>query len=599
MGRKPTVLRRRLLGVALCGAAVFAPTVLAEEERLPPGQAWYVVRPGDTMQKISDRFHGTTLRWRQNWKLNPSIEDPDRIAPGTRIRVTVPDALPEGAALLLEVSRRVEGLARPLDWEAAREADLLRDRDGVRTYAASSAELRLSGETRVKLTEDSLVFVGRERTEEKVGRDVIEIDLGQADLENAAGGIGEGDIEIVVGGARARPRAEEGPLRSRFRKPEAGGVELMVYDGASDLAAAGAAVEVPAGMGTVAKAGAAPGPPEKLLDAPEGLEPVDGAELWGLRPEVAWATVEGAASYTAEVCGDPGCSSLLARVTGLETASWTPAEDLEPGEVYTRVTAVAASGLDGYPSEPVRWMLSEGSDATAPTVELAFDGPSARREARWHVAPETGVGVETADGESGVADLRIRLDGEDVTEEGLGGPWEDGRRLLLAATATDRAGNTGELEEVAVFVDGQPPVVVAGGEVVDASIYGRGEGFLETDDQAPTGGLAWRTASGRFLPLTTVRLLSEDGPPVGRTARVLVRRAEASRAATRETERKHRGKRVRRKERVVREPGVWIEVLDRGAGVAEVELRAAGPENVEVVAVDAVGNVTRVGIPVP
>jgi len=42
----------------------------------------YVVRPGDSLWKISKNFYNTPVLWPRLWKLNPAIDQPHRIYPG-------------------------------------------------------------------------------------------------------------------------------------------------------------------------------------------------------------------------------------------------------------------------------------------------------------------------------------------------------------------------------------------------------------------------------------------------------------------------------------------------------------------------------------
>ena len=48
----------------------------------------YTVQNGDTLQKISQRFYGTTRRWKKIYEFNSDIlKGPDKIYPGQKIRL--------------------------------------------------------------------------------------------------------------------------------------------------------------------------------------------------------------------------------------------------------------------------------------------------------------------------------------------------------------------------------------------------------------------------------------------------------------------------------------------------------------------------------
>lgn len=65
-------------------AAVFLST-MALAQKLPEpksGVTIYVIRPGDSLSKISKRFFNTPLLWPRLWELNPYIDNPNLIYPG-------------------------------------------------------------------------------------------------------------------------------------------------------------------------------------------------------------------------------------------------------------------------------------------------------------------------------------------------------------------------------------------------------------------------------------------------------------------------------------------------------------------------------------
>ena len=62
------------------------------------------------------------------------------------------------------VARKVEAKPQPdQSWETARLGDRLLEKGGLRTYEKSSAGLRFDDESRLLVTEQSLVFLRRPR----------------------------------------------------------------------------------------------------------------------------------------------------------------------------------------------------------------------------------------------------------------------------------------------------------------------------------------------------------------------------------------------------------------------------------------------------
>ena len=348
-------LRGIALAVALGPVAAFA-QVPPDQPPPAPGDVveWHVVQHGDTLEGLTQRYLGDAGLWRENWRLNPGLSDPHRLKPGERIRLIMSRA--SRSAQIDAVARKVEARPQPdQSWETARLGDRLLEKGGLRTYEKSSAGLRFDDESHLLVTEQSLVFLRAvgERIVGDVTRRSLEIVEGQAQLEARPGVRISSDIEIVVGGAKARPRSSEADgVQTRARKTAGGTAQLMVYAGATDLEAGGRTVDVAAGMGTSVARNGTPAPPEPLLPAAEVTAPLAGYSYDHANPRLAWKPVPGAASYTAEVYRDAACATLVDRVTKLDATRWTP-DGLPLGALFFRVSAVSASGLDGFPSPAV------------------------------------------------------------------------------------------------------------------------------------------------------------------------------------------------------------------------------------------------------
>ncbi len=554
----------------------------AEESRW----AWYMVRPGDTIEGLTTRYLGSRDRWEENAKLNEKrFPNPHKIDPGAHIKLLLPPELPSDGALVKELANQVEDQPTPLAWSDARRRELLRARDGVRTGEQSSAELEFV-DASLFLTEESIVFIGEEKKREQVDRTQIEIVVGQADLEGSkAPAADTGEFEIVLGDATATPRAsEDSALQTRARRPEGGGAQLMVYSGESELEAAGTKVTVATGMGSSVPEGEAPKPPEKLLPAPADLGPAAGSGLATPRPAFSWAPVEGARDYTLEICRDARCGVLVERVVGLSEPSWKPA-GLPVEKFYWRVTAVAASGLDGYPSDASGFeILSAVEDTEAPEVKISFIGPQLAPRSglndKWILGPGMEIEVEVTEDGSGVAEWTPSIDGEEVAVEALKGPWEKGEHTA-GFVALDRAGNHREVE-VPFIYDPDPPELSWG--VEKGSALGEIVGGLDADTSAAApayrgrrkmkvGKRTWQFDSD----MAEVLVRPRTGKPVG-----LASRAEGAQADPVTS--------------ISRDFGLWV--LARDAVCSELDdLRyelVPGPEKgsyaLRVQATDCVGN---------
>ncbi len=329
---------------------------------------WHVVKPGDTLSKITIKYLGSSADWRDNWKLNPGIADPNKLKPGQRVRVILSRTTPAPAALVNRVSRRVEKKPEPAPWSTARTGDRLVERNGIRTFEASSAELKFEDDTLLTLTERSLVFLRETRTA-KPNTNEIEIVDGHADLDKPAPTARARDIEIFVGSTTAKPAA--GESKARFRK-EGASAQVMSYRGGTSVASAGSSVRVGEGMGITVPEGKKPPKPERLLVAPAA----QAVDVIVPRPTLRWSAVENAVSYTAEVCRDAGCGEVVERATMLDATEWQPPA-LEAGEYVYRVSGRSASGLDGFAAvAPLRVRRAVAEVTTASDA-----GPGSLRQA--------------------------------------------------------------------------------------------------------------------------------------------------------------------------------------------------------------------------
>lgn len=370
------------LSVLLLASALPAQRIAIEQPQLREG--WHTVRPGETLESITAHYLGSSERWRKNWELNSDdVADPDLIYPGQRLRILLEAELPADGALISKLARTVEDQLAPFDWSAAEKNDLLRPNDQVRTMEDASAELLFFDNTHLILTEKSLMIVGEsERVTPEIERAQIEIVLGQADLAGKSTAAVSQEIEIVLDDAVAKPQANpEGVVETRARRPREDGAQVMVYSGESEVAAAGAQITGPQGMGSAVPEGEPPSTPEKLLDAPADLEPAAGSRWSTPKPVFRWSAIDGAGSYTVEVCRDESCGEVVERVLGLsEPTRQAAGAGLPVADYFWRVTAVSASGLDGYPSNPVPFVISSTvEDRELPTVAVRFPGLGTHR----------------------------------------------------------------------------------------------------------------------------------------------------------------------------------------------------------------------------
>ncbi len=518
-----------LVAIAAAGGLLGAGTARAQaspveaEASQPVG--WHTVRPGDTLRGLSRSYSGDERLWRQNWQLNPELDNPDLLQPGQRLRLLLTTTVPSDVARITRLARSVESKPNPYPWNDARIGELLRDEDALRTFMRSSAEMRFHDGSALKVTESSLVFMRRFGDRLRgPSRGEIEIVEGQADLGgHALTGIDAG-VDVLVGPALARPKpGAGGDLNTRARRAR-GGAQMMVYAGESSVESGGAKVAVAAGMGTSVPAAGPPSPPEALLPAPVLTSPAAEARLGYADPTFEWEPVAGAASYVLELCLDPDCARLERRLLDLTDQRWG-GETLEMGERYWRVTAVAASGLDGFPS-PTRAVaiLAATVDHTPPTARLVATGPQVRCGERLVLGPTARLQVEAADEGSAVAGARFELDGRAVSAAEWGGALPAGSHTTQA-TVSDLAGNQYTTPALDVVIDDVPPKLLW--EVGDQSLltrFGDPEPRRRAKPQrGEVAPLEWSVDGRRWLPLRPTSGREPGGFALGDRPQILLR----------------------------------------------------------------------------
>jgi len=316
-------------------------------------EGWHAVRPHDTLEDIAEKYLGDVRRWPEIHDLNPGIDDPHWIYPGRRMRVVLERPTNKPNAKIAAVSNKVEERPAPIDWRDATPGDLLLDQDSLRTQARSSALLVFDDGTTATVSEDSLIFIRRQTSARSAApRKEIEIQLGQADIKARQGRTPAPEIEVVVGPTRSTVRAgADGALAVRNRR-QGDDANVMLFDGAGVVENENGRVDLAKGTGTVVRAGAAPRRAEKLLPAPRLQSPPAGFEfeIGRTLPALVWQPVDGAERYVVEICLDAACGRLVERSSSVEGTRYVPTTKTKAA-VYWRVSAVADSGLDGFPSE--------------------------------------------------------------------------------------------------------------------------------------------------------------------------------------------------------------------------------------------------------
>ncbi len=373
----------------------------------------HVVQPGESLHSITRAYLGTDILWQDNWKLNPQIDNPNNLKIGQELIVIKDRVIPAEKAKVFNVVNRVEKKPADSDWLSAKEGDELVQKEGVRTYAKSSALLEFNDESQLKVLEYSQIFL-QSRVTDLTGTDsaTIEIIKGDAELSWEPLESDQTEIIIVTGEMISKPQVIAGKTAElRTGITEAGKSLISVYQGNSEVANGGAEVAVEQGMGVAVKPGEVP-VPKLLLKAP--LVKNQGETAYNFaNPWLSWSKVKDAIEYVVEICADETCEVILKQAT-VDTNKWQIDEFNQTGEFYYRVGAKSIDELVGFRSIAQKIEITTDiEDIDAPVIAVDLTGhKSLGINQQLTVGPATQIKILAFDELSGVAEIDYSWDGE-------------------------------------------------------------------------------------------------------------------------------------------------------------------------------------------
>lgn len=311
---------------------------------LAPAADWlYLTYPGDTLSQIGERYLKNWRDWPKVMALNKIPHD--RVLPvHTRIRIPVELMRADPApAVVTHITGNVrvkpaDGAFRPLAM-----GEHITGGETVLTGPRSFASYRLADASLINQQPSTRLVFGRLAAYGDTGMVATELDLQDGRLEaNATRQVGP------AGGMQVKtPIAVAGLRGTAFRlNVDAEGKTLRgeVLAGAVGVKAQHSEVVVPAGQGTLARAGRPPAPARPLLPAPEVIALPKRIRALPIR--FSWQRDDAARAWRAQIAADAGFSQLLLEeVTDRPSVEWDHA--LPDGRYVLRLRAVDADGLEG------------------------------------------------------------------------------------------------------------------------------------------------------------------------------------------------------------------------------------------------------------
>ena len=204
----------------------------------------YSVVAGDTIQGITRRTLGADTFWQANWALNPAVANPNMLRIGQKLRIiTAREIIAERARVEL-ATNEIEKQLKAKAWAPAIVGDQIGDGEAIRTRARSTAVLRFSANSTLRLGEFSQVYLSKkETTLAGIDRGSIEVTEGDVDVVFEKLSSAKTDIEIISGTSSVRAGADAlGGGEVRTGKVSGGGTRVMVFSGVGEVKAAGTAV---------------------------------------------------------------------------------------------------------------------------------------------------------------------------------------------------------------------------------------------------------------------------------------------------------------------------------------------------------------------
>lgn len=240
--------------IALLAASFFGLRAVTAGAAATDFQA-VVVKPGDTLWSIANKYLKDPARWDEIVKYNKSVgSDPTIALPGMTLRV--PTALIKeelrAAHLVARVNKVMFRRNATASWNVGTDnMDLYRN-DWIRTLEDSAASVRFLDDDLLRLGANSMAVI------KPVNKDYA--------VELKRGGTFFGRAKIVTAGAVVTPQSKDTRYVATVRDDMSTKVEVL--KGEAQVAAAGQTVSVKMGMSAEVTLGLAPSVPVKIADMP-------------------------------------------------------------------------------------------------------------------------------------------------------------------------------------------------------------------------------------------------------------------------------------------------------------------------------------------
>ncbi len=344
-----------------------------------------IVKPGDTMWAIANKYLKDPARWDEILKHNKlPTKDPTVALPGMTLRVPVRliKAQLRAAHLVYAINRVMYRSKETARWKTGKLAMELFQGDTVRTLEESKARVKLLDRELLSLEQNSMAVI---KPQDRDG-----------DLELKSGSVFAGRARVVTASASITPRTRDTRYSATVEADLTTRVD--VFKGAAGVDAQGSSVEVPAGMSTLVRPGLAPEVPKAIINLPEkenrafeyasavkvgggpapnprgpaGLPPVPEADADSLRGDLTSLRVGlPIAGYVVQAATDRDFKQIVLDKQYEPDDRLRPGEEgLKPGAYWWRIAIIDLLGTAGKFSEPRYYSVGVRRAATGIAVDL-------------------------------------------------------------------------------------------------------------------------------------------------------------------------------------------------------------------------------------
>lgn len=512
-------------------------------------------------------------------------------------------------AVVSDVQGDVEGRA-PAEprWSSRSERDILVEFERLRTLSSSTAQVTFRDLSRLRLNPNSNAVIQQMRSDPLTGGEVTKVSLVEGDFYALLNQLSDRTaFEVEVPGLETRTNSSD-----FWVKHDSEASRFANYDTA-DLSVTSRAGTVTLGQNEGALVANRTGEAQqiKVLAKPELVAPVEGARLYNGAVALEWRGIDAAEGYWVEIAGDVDFNQMKVSQWGLRETGHA-FDALGAGRYYWRVSALDRLGLPGARSLSRRFVLlddvtppfltvlapREGELVAAPEVTVSGENEIDARLAingRYVATAENGAFSEVVTAVAGENEVRLEsIDAAGNRTEKLRRfiyrpagyaaitldaaiPRDAGGRLLTQAGALDvrgatraEAGSRLRLRDAAGAVTLEALIGADGAFSFAAPATVEGVAYV-AELVAPGGGVEGRERFVAALDSTPPELALDAPPPAATSVRFLEIAGQAAGAAS------------------VVVNGAPATLKD-GRFEALATL-APGPNAIEIVASDAVGNV--------